>query len=50
LMALFGPRAYFATLASLAGALALYDLWRKSRRKPVPSSQKEPFIDARSST
>jgi MFS family permease len=50
LMALFGPRAYFSTLASLAAALALYDLWRKSRRKPVPPSQKEPFIDARSST
>jgi MFS family permease len=50
LMALFGPRAYFTTLASLAGALALYDLWRKSQRKPVPPSQKEPFIDVRSST
>jgi MFS family permease len=50
LMAVFGPKAYFSTLASLAGLLALYDLWRKSRRKPVPPSQKEPFIDARSST
>ncbi|HLW24621.1 MAG TPA: MFS transporter [Steroidobacteraceae bacterium] len=50
LMALFGPRAYFSTLASLAGSLALYDLWRKSQRKPVPPSQKEPFIDVRSST
>jgi MFS family permease len=44
LMAAFGSRAYFATLATLAGALAVYDLWRKSRRRPVPSSQKGPFI------
>jgi MFS family permease len=49
LMAAFGPKAYFATLATLAGALAVYDLWRKSRRKPVPPSQKGPFIDAQSS-
>jgi MFS family permease len=44
LMAAFGSRAYFATLATLAGALAVYDLWRKSRRRPVPPSQKGPFI------
>ena len=44
LMAAFGSRAYFATLAALAGALAVYDLWRKSRRRPVPPSQKGPFI------
>jgi hypothetical protein len=43
-MAAFGPVAYFATLASLTGALAVFDLWRKSRRRPVPPSQKEPFI------
>src|SRR6266700_2067519 len=36
LMATFGPRAYFATLATLTGVLAIYALWRKSRRKPVP--------------
>jgi MFS family permease len=42
----FGPPAYFATLGALAAALAIYDLWRKSRRKPVPASQKGPFIDA----
>ena len=42
----FGPRAYFATLASLTGALAIYDLWRKSRRRPVPPSQKGPFVRA----
>jgi MFS family permease len=46
LMTAFGPRAYFATLASLTGALAVYDLWRKSRRRPVPPAQKGPFIRA----
>jgi MFS family permease len=46
LMSAFGPRAYFASLASLTGALAVYDLWRKARRRPVPPSQKEPFVGA----
>jgi MFS family permease len=46
LMSAFGPRAYFAILALLTGTLAVYDLWRKSRRRPVPPSQKEPFIGA----
>jgi MFS family permease len=46
LMSAFGPPAYFATLATLTGALAIYDLWRKSRRRPVPPSQKGPFIGA----
>jgi MFS family permease len=46
LITAFGPRAYFATLATLSGALAIYDLWRKSRRRPVPPSQKSPFIRA----
>jgi len=46
LIAAFGPPAYFATLAALTGALAVYDLWRKSRRRPVPPSQKGPFIGA----
>jgi MFS family permease len=46
LMTAFGPRAYFATLAALSGTLAVYDLWRKTRRKPVPPSQKGPFIRA----
>jgi len=46
LMAAFGTRAYFATLASLSGTLAVYDLWRKSRQRPVPPSQKGPFIRA----
>jgi MFS family permease len=46
LMAAFGPAAYFATLGTLTGALTLYDLWRKSRRKPVPQELKGPFINA----
>ena len=45
LMAAFGPSAYFVTLGSLTGALTIYDLWRKSRRRPVPSAQKGPFIN-----
>jgi MFS family permease len=44
LMAAFGPSVYFATLASLTAALTVYDLWRKSRRKPGPRSQKHGFI------
>jgi MFS family permease len=47
LMTEFGPRAYFAALAALTGGLALYDLWRKARRKPVPPSQRGPFIGTR---
>jgi MFS family permease len=46
LIAAFGPPAYFAMLAALTGALAIYDLWRKARRRPVPPSQKGPFIGA----
>jgi MFS family permease len=46
LMSAFGPAAYFATLAALAGTLAAYDLWRKSRRRPVPPAQKGPFVRA----
>jgi MFS family permease len=46
LIAAFGPPAYFATLAALSGTLAVYDLWRKTRRRPVPPSQKGPFIRA----
>jgi len=46
LMTAFGPPAYFAALAALTGGLAIYDLWRKSRRRPVPPAQKGPFIRA----
>lgn len=45
LIAGFGPVAYFAALATLTGALTIYDLWRKSRREPVPAAQKGPFIN-----
>jgi MFS family permease len=46
LISAFGTRAYFATLATLSGALAVYDLWRQARGRPVPPSQKSPFIRA----
>ena len=46
LMALKGPPAYFATLATLSGALTMYCLWRKIRRRPVPADQRGPFISA----
>ena len=46
LIAAFGPPAYFMTLATLTGGLTIYDLWRKSRRKAVPLTQKGPFISA----
>jgi MFS family permease len=42
----FGPKAYFAMLATLTGGLTIYDLWRKTRRSPVPAAQKGPFITA----
>ena len=44
LIAAYGPVAYFSTLATLTGGLTIYDLWRKSRRKPTPPAQKGPFI------
>jgi len=45
-IAAYGPAAYFTMLAALTGTLTVYDLWRKSRRKPVPPEQKGPFISA----
>lgn len=45
LIAAFGPGAYFGTLATLTGGLTVYDLWRKTRRGPVPRAQKGPFIN-----
>jgi MFS family permease len=47
LMSAFGARAYFGTLGTLTAVLALYDLWRKARRQPVPRSEKGPFINTR---
>ncbi len=46
LMTAFGPAAYFATFAALTGTLAIFDLWRKYQNRPVPPSQKGPFIGA----
>jgi hypothetical protein len=46
LMSQFGSQAYFGTLAGLTGALTIYDLWRKTRRIPVPAARKGPFIAA----
>jgi MFS family permease len=46
LIAQFGPSAYFAALATLTGALTVFDLWRKLRRRPVPRARKGPFIVA----
>ncbi|HEV2285718.1 MAG TPA: MFS transporter [Steroidobacteraceae bacterium] len=47
LISVLGARAYFGILGSLTATLALFDLWRKLRRGPVPRSQKGPFIDTR---
>jgi MFS family permease len=46
LMAAQGPSAYFATLATLTGLLALESLWRKSRRSAVAQVRKGPYISA----
>ena len=46
LISVFGPPAYYATLATLTASLALYNLWRKARSRAVPISQKGPFIRA----
>jgi MFS family permease len=50
LMAAFGPTVYFVALASLTGALTIYDLWRKTRRKPVPLSRKHRYISVEPQT
>ncbi|HVC02507.1 MAG TPA: MFS transporter [Steroidobacteraceae bacterium] len=47
LMALFGPRVYFAALASLTGALTIFDLWRKLRHRPPARDQKGAFLNIR---
>jgi MFS family permease len=44
LIATFGPRGYFGVLGALMGLLAIYDLWRKLRRKPTPRDQKAPYV------
>jgi MFS family permease len=47
LMTAFTARAYFAILGTLTAALTLFDMWRKLQRRPVPQSQKGPFINTR---
>ena len=44
LIAVFGPRGYFGVLGALMGLLAMYDLWRKLRRRPTPRDQKAPYM------
>jgi MFS family permease len=46
LMAICGAPGYFGTLGTLSGVLTLYCLWRRLRRRPVPSAQRGPFISA----
>ncbi len=46
LMGAFGHEAYFATLAGLTGTLALYGLWRRIRRRPVPPEQRGRLVSA----
>ena len=41
-----GPASYFTFMSSLTGVLALYGLYRKTRRAPVPADQKGPFVIA----
>lgn len=43
MISLFGQRGYFGVLGTLMGLLAVYDLWRKIRRKPTPRDQKARF-------
>lgn len=44
LMGLYGSRAYYAALSMLAGLLTIYGVWRKLRRKPVPTEQKAQYV------
>jgi MFS family permease len=44
LIAVFGPRGYFGVLGTLMGLLAIYDMWRKVRRKPTPPAQKARYM------
>ncbi len=42
----FGPASYFTFMAAMTGMLAIYGLYRKTRRAPVPADQKGPFVVA----
>jgi hypothetical protein len=46
-MGAFGAPAYFGVLGTLTATLTLFDLWRKLRQRPVPRSQKGPFVNTR---
>lgn len=46
LMQWFGASSYFGFMAALVGLLAVYGLYRKSRRAPVPADQKGTFVSA----
>lgn len=50
LMGRYAAPAYFAILAALAAALAVFCLWRRSRRAPVPREQRGKFIKAQPET
>jgi MFS family permease len=45
-----GAEAYFGALAVIAAMLAVFCLWRRSRRAPVPREQRGPFIKAQPET
>jgi MFS family permease len=45
-----GESAYFLTLGALAVVLAVFCLWRRSRRAPVPREQRGPYIKAQPET
>jgi MFS family permease len=45
-----GENAYFITLGGLAVVLAVFCLWRRSRRAPVPREQRGPYIKAQPET
>jgi MFS family permease len=45
-----GAEAYFGALAVIAALLAVFCLWRRSRRAPVPREQRGPFIKAQPET
>lgn len=45
-----GENAYFLTLGALAIVLAVFCLWRRSRRAPVPREQRGPYIKAQPET
>jgi len=45
-----GENAYFITIGCLAVVLAVFCLWRRSRRAPVPREQRGPYIKAQPET